>query len=848
MDFGKHKELKLNINSDLNILYGPNEAGKSTIQAFIKVMLYGINSRARKIVENERLKYTPWDGSAMSGEIIIEKNGIDYSIRRTFGESKKHDKIKINNVITGEPVPLKSNEEPGEWLLNMTQGTFENTVFIKQLSPFIESSKEKSGEILSRLSSLASSGEEETSVKLIDHRLKKSMDSLHSPRRDRGIIDKLIEEKNNLTDELNKFYALKTSTAERLEIINNLKKKKAELQENIKVLENRKIDLENSKTITDWKEILELSEKKNEYITSLNNLYDSVTFEGEIINRTKLERMKDLFQKYNESIQTLSVIQDNYIEAQSTVFNLEKEVESKSMLENIDFAHMQKLSTDMANLENIGRQRDGIKEKINSIENEIKAEEEKYNQILNSDKEKSPSAAFYLVLAVLCIIIAGIGFIRPNIIFIIPGVIGFLASLSLLLSNKKRQVSESRDLEMKQKEILESIENKKATMKIYQEQLEMLFKSSLYDITCDNLDDNINEIKNLISNTLSAAGCPDLSALENALTDFKALKLRLKDAQRNLNNHKKRYLEAKNFSNKRQEEFYLDFHIIGIYTDRVKIKNKLNEISEQLDKIETLKNNLEHVKVLIKSKLRGRDIDDLREKALRIDAGFVPCEYTDDLYAEVTHDIDFFNKELNNVNQDIIKENGIISSAFKGVRSEEELVPLIDEITEQINEYEYYYSCLELARNVLNESFEEMQKSFGPVLNEETARIFNYTTNNKYSDVYINKDFNIMLNADSDFSLRESDYLSMGTMDQLYFSLRVAIANLISDGDRPLPLFLDDTFVQYDEDRVRRVLDFIFRESSNRQIFIFTCHERVISYLQEKYEDKDLFKSKVINI
>ena len=75
---------------------------------------------------------------------------------------------------------------------------------------------------------------------------------------------------------------------------------------------------------------------------------------------------------------------------------------------------------------------------------------------------------------------------------------------------------------------------------------------------------------------------------ENALTDFKALKLRLKDAQRNLNNHK-RYLEAKNFSNKRQEEFYLDFHIIGIYTDRVKIKNKLNEISEQLDKIETLK-------------------------------------------------------------------------------------------------------------------------------------------------------------------------------------------------------------------------------------------------------------------
>ena len=73
MDFGKHKELKLNINSDLNILYGPNEAGKSTIQAFIKVMLYGINSRARKIVENERLKYTPWDGSAMSGEIIIEK-------------------------------------------------------------------------------------------------------------------------------------------------------------------------------------------------------------------------------------------------------------------------------------------------------------------------------------------------------------------------------------------------------------------------------------------------------------------------------------------------------------------------------------------------------------------------------------------------------------------------------------------------------------------------------------------------------------------------------------------------------------------------------------------------------
>jgi uncharacterized protein YhaN len=73
------------------------------------------------------------------------------------------------------------------------------------------------------------------------------------------------------------------------------------------------------------------------------------------------------------------------------------------------------------------------------------------------------------------------------------------------------------------------------------------------------------------------------------------------------------------------------------------------------------------------------------------------------------------------------------------------------------------------------------------------------------------------------------DRLSAGTIDQVYFALRLAVADLLLGADE-VPLLLDDSFALYDDIRVRAALKQI---STRRQILLFTCHKREKRILEE---------------
>ena len=73
--FGGLKDFTLELNDSLNIIYGNNEDGKSTVAAFIKAMFYGTGRNSRNLADSVRLKYTPWDNSTMAGRIYFENCG-----------------------------------------------------------------------------------------------------------------------------------------------------------------------------------------------------------------------------------------------------------------------------------------------------------------------------------------------------------------------------------------------------------------------------------------------------------------------------------------------------------------------------------------------------------------------------------------------------------------------------------------------------------------------------------------------------------------------------------------------------------------------------------------------------
>ena len=68
-------------------------------------------------------------------------------------------------------------------------------------------------------------------------------------------------------------------------------------------------------------------------------------------------------------------------------------------------------------------------------------------------------------------------------------------------------------------------------------------------------------------------------------------------------------------------------------------------------------------------------------------------------------------------------------------------------------------------------------------------------------------------------------------MEQVYFALRMAIGDLLFEGDS-MPLVLDDSFAYYDDNRLKAVLQ-VLASMKDRQIFIFTCHNREQRYLNE---------------
>lgn len=88
ISFGKLKNLKISFSDNLNVIYGRNESGKTTLSAFIEAMLYSFPPRS------DRSKYLPWDNSTAAGEMTIEADGKEETFYRKFGTQPKGDELE----------------------------------------------------------------------------------------------------------------------------------------------------------------------------------------------------------------------------------------------------------------------------------------------------------------------------------------------------------------------------------------------------------------------------------------------------------------------------------------------------------------------------------------------------------------------------------------------------------------------------------------------------------------------------------------------------------------------------------------------------------------------------------
>ena len=140
-------------------------------------------------------------------------------------------------------------------------------------------------------------------------------------------------------------------------------------------------------------------------------------------------------------------------------------------------------------------------------------------------------------------------------------------------------------------------------------------------------------------------------------------------------------------------------------------------------------------------------------------------------------------------------------------------------------------AAIELAQETMKELSMSIRDSFGLYLNKTASELISGITGGLYTSMSIDENLGAFLNTRR--KLIPLEQVSSGTADQIYLALRLAAARVIQNGTASMPLIFDDSFVLYDDDRLRQALRWL-SEAYKGQIIIFTCHRRELDILKEE--------------
>ena len=130
-EFGCMKDRKIEPEGALNIIYGENESGKSTLLLFIKFMLYGLTRRSA--TNSERERSVSWSGHRAAGSMTFSHGGKTYRIERSFNEAGRGGSEKLTVLCLDDGREVDTDKSPGEYFLGVPREVFESTACVGQM-------------------------------------------------------------------------------------------------------------------------------------------------------------------------------------------------------------------------------------------------------------------------------------------------------------------------------------------------------------------------------------------------------------------------------------------------------------------------------------------------------------------------------------------------------------------------------------------------------------------------------------------------------------------------------------------------------------------------------------------
>ncbi len=244
------------------------------------------------------------------------------------------------------------------------------------------------------------------------------------------------------------------------------------------------------------------------------------------------------------------------------------------------------------------------------------------------------------------------------------------------------------------------------------------------------------------------------------------------------------------------------------------IENKIemieNEIKEK-EKIIKEKENELQIKINInkeeiKNKFKEiKDINNLLKNEIKSENILNQQRYINDLKLELTK-LEMQRKE-------------VLEKLENKAQIEEKIKSLQENLEDLIN----YNEAINIAKEEIDIAYLKMKENVTPKFSSNLSKAIQNISKGKYKTVKVNEENGLIVETENG-NYVPADVLSIGTIDQLYLSLRISSINELTKEN--MPIILDETFAYFDNERLKNVLEFLSKEYKDRQILILTCTNR----------------------
>ncbi len=292
--------------------------------------------------------------------------------------------------------------------------------------------------------------------------------------------------------------------------------------------------------------------------------------------------------------------------------------------------------------------------------------------------------------------------------------------------------------------------------------------------------------------------------------------------------------------------------LVVILWDRIVTYKNAKQVSENdleknkiLNEIDFLKKNRETQKIEgnIKQQKLDQDIENSNNMLIakykkKIDEDYV-VQMIEKSYDELLREIDRAESRLKTIEfklHSIEQDNRNLSEKIGELAKTEEELQNLEQEREELLSLNTSYN---IAKDALETAYKKVRTSISPRFTSNLCDIISKISDGRYSKIAFNDQSGLVVEVENG-SYIPASRLSMGTIDQMYISLRLSALNEITD--EGLPIMLDEAFAYFDNQRLLNMLKYLNVNFPNTQILIFTCSNREEEILKKLKIDYNLIK------